>query len=280
MTDIIEAWKNHETKEFHPSLVETSFVDTRRKDFNPKFSDPVLAGQVYALFTFIPSKGATPDERGTYGMIKSRGNFQTLEDANKWAETLVKSNAYMNVATGYVGEFYPVTADISKWCNNIQTVDVDQHVKESVSNHIKNVRKAENSELKTLKDRRKKLVDISDQAQKENKTTLEIEGEDEFYTTLRTKKAQLSWTYLELIRRLKQVADSWVVTSKEISEFDEKSQHFSQEFYQRFVEARDAVGIRDMSDQDQNFIKYMNEDIDVQYVIDINDAKYKVEKVD
>ena len=45
--------------------------------------DPQIPSQNIGLFSFIPSKGCTPDKQGCFGVLKLRGNFPTREVADK-----------------------------------------------------------------------------------------------------------------------------------------------------------------------------------------------------
>src|SRR3990170_4868194 len=47
------------------------------------YKDPQYKDQVYCLHSFYPSKGATPDKDGVYGMFKCRGTFSNEMEMNQ-----------------------------------------------------------------------------------------------------------------------------------------------------------------------------------------------------
>ena len=79
--------------------------------------DPPFKDQKYFLISFVPSKGATPDEQGIFGFAKVRGVFSDVEDADDRAEHLIKSvDSYHKIFHGYIGRPFPLTlsSDFSK----------------------------------------------------------------------------------------------------------------------------------------------------------------------
>jgi hypothetical protein len=60
--------------------------------FDRLYADPTIPNQNICLHSFVPAKGASPDQDGVYGMIKIRGVFATEDEANQRAEFLIKNN--------------------------------------------------------------------------------------------------------------------------------------------------------------------------------------------
>ena len=56
-----------------------------------RYADPVESMQRIGLFSFVPAKGATPNEKGVYGFAKLRGNYPTDQEANERAEYLIRN---------------------------------------------------------------------------------------------------------------------------------------------------------------------------------------------
>ena len=96
------------------------------------------------------------------------------------------------------------------------------------------------------------------------KDTTKKEADDpyELYTTLRVKKAQISWTYLETKKKLDEMKDIIIKTRGEIDELDAKSDDYKKTYYEKYMEARRQSGLSDKQHED-NFIKFMVEDADL-----------------
>ena len=69
------------------SLNKKAFAQVDRQ-----YADPPLKGQKIVLFSFMPSKGAKPDQDGWYGMAKVRGVFGNEDEANEHAEKLIRDH--------------------------------------------------------------------------------------------------------------------------------------------------------------------------------------------
>ena len=73
-------------KELNTNSFVKNFPQVERR-----YTDPPIVQQKIGLFSFIPAKGATPNNEGIYGFAKLRGNFDTEKDADaqrvfrKWA---------------------------------------------------------------------------------------------------------------------------------------------------------------------------------------------------
>src|SRR5579872_6569716 len=58
-----------------PDLLNKEFVHLEYPKTMKMHVDPPINGQYWGLFSFIPSKKATPDPQGCYGVLKIRGTF-------------------------------------------------------------------------------------------------------------------------------------------------------------------------------------------------------------
>lgn len=211
------------------------------------FCDPIYLNQVFGLHSFVPSRGATPDKDGVYGMVKFRGAFTTKEEADKRAEELIKNcDSYHNIFTSYIGRPFPATVD-PKFSAERNEVDVRKKTAEVVSEDVKAKRDQERKEIEEIKQREERL--------KEDVRT--DQSPEDRYITLRVKKAQLVWTYLENTKKLREMKDIIRKTSKEIKEMDSEYPNFIQSYKDRYFQARRESGLKD---DDTSFIRYLGED--------------------
>lgn len=235
------------------ALDNTSFVDKFPK-IERRYADPVIQLQQIGLISWVPAKGAKPNEQGVYGFAKLRGNFGTELEASEKAESLIRNvDSYHQIYHTYVGRPFPLTNN-PKYVSDTTEVDIRKGTTESISNNIKNKKDEEQRITDEIKDREEMLL----------KDTTKKEEDDpyELYTTLRVKKAQISWTYLETKKKLDEMKDIIIKTRGEIDDLDAKSDDYKKTYYEKYMEARRQSGLSDKQHED-NFIKFMVEDADL-----------------
>jgi len=216
-----------------------------------KFADPLIPGQVYSLHSFVPSKGARPDDDGIYGMIKIRGTFNSEEEANDRAEELIKNHdSYHKIFHGWVGKPLPLTVK-SDWSGSIEEIDIKQKISKIVRDDIKDKRTIEKQQVKEIRDRERNL-----------KEAVEQEATDPYekYTCLRVKKAQVIWGYMEHRKKLSEMLDVFEKTLIEIQEMDSEDDDYAKRYIGRYTEAREKAGIPD-DKNDVSFMKYLNTEV-------------------
>jgi hypothetical protein len=223
-------------------------------------NDPVILGQEYGLLSFTPAKDATPNVNGVYGVFKLRGNFATLDEADQYAEKLIRNHdSYNEVHTVRVGQCIPLTKK-DELVEEVNTVDLNKEVDTIMSNDVKQKRQKEKVDMKTIQEREQELL-------KENKEILEGEYKQDpldQYIMLRVKKAQLMWTLAETRKRiLEEIIPAIRRTRKEIGDMDTQYPEFDKQYYERYVSARESVGIKE---QDKLNYSYF-----MQYLMDDND---------
>ena len=258
--DLQNKWKPEVGKppltgdEFNNAVNELN-VDTFIKKF-PKidrtYADPPIQLQTYGLFSFVPAKGATPDKDGFFGFAKLRGNFSTeLEAQQKAEELIMNTDSYHDIFHSYVGRPFPITTSI-KHALNTDEVDIRKKTTKCISESIIEKRKKEQNDIEEIKEKEKKLVEDTKQ---ENVDPYEN------YITLRVKKAQLSWTYLEHMKKIDEIKKILLKTNDDIVELDKKNPKFNDEYYEKYMKARKDAGIKDTSEDGQeSFMKFLVED--------------------
>ncbi len=244
------------------TLSVKSFVE-RFPQVERRFVDPPLMNQNIGLISFVPAKGASPNEHGVYGFAKLRGNFVSEEDAESQAERIVRNvDSYHKIFHTYVGRPFPITIS-SDYSKEVSDVEMKQEMKTAFAEDIKKKREQEQKEIEDIKNREQELLaDV--------KKTEEDAGDR--YTTLMVKRAQLSWTYLETEKKLYQMVSLIARARREIKEMDEKDAVLRQNYYNKYLQARKAANLpTDRQSMDESFMKFLVEDA----VIPAVDEEYR-----
>ena len=228
------------------------------KDFVKKFprfekfyADPKLDSQVHTLVSFFPSKGATPDSDGVFGMLKVRGTFATQDEADLRAEYLIRNvDSFHSLYHTYVGRPFPLAVN-GKYISETKEVDIKKKIVETTSEEIRKKRDEERKEIEEIKEREKEL--LADVAK------TDIDPYDR-YIELMVKKSQLTWTYNETSKKMNEMKNNIIKARQELSELRAKDEDYHTKFFDRYMEARKSSGL---PNDDNSFIKYMCEDLDL-----------------
>ena len=107
------------------------------------YADNTYKDQIYCLHSFVPSKTAVPDKDGVYGMIKFRGTFPTVDEADDRAANLIKNeDSFHTIYAGYVGKPFPLLVS-SKYSKDIKEIDIRKKAVETISEDMKSKREQE-----------------------------------------------------------------------------------------------------------------------------------------
>lgn len=263
----IERLNDEQLKEAMKDLNKTSFVE-RFPEVERRYADPQIMGQKIGLVSFIPAKGASPNSQGIYGFAKLRGNFATENEANEQAENLIRNiDSYHQIYHTYVGRPFPLTTS-SDFSKEISKVELQKQMASSISEDVKQKREKEQKDIEEIKNREKELLEDVKKAPEENK--------DDYYTTLRVKKAQLVWTYNETQKKLKQMAGSIARARYEIEQLDKTDPSLKESYYKRYMDARKQAGLSTSKvDTDTSFMKFLVEDLFIQEVENEYNLLYK-----
>ena len=74
------------------------------------------------------------------------------------------------------------------------------------------------------------------------------------------KKSQLTWTYSSTMKKMDEMKNNILKARTELTELREKDEDYHTKFFGRYMDARKQSGL---PDNDDSFIKYMCEDIDL-----------------
>jgi hypothetical protein len=230
-------------------LNNLSFIENYPK-LERRFLDPPIENQKYFLISFVPSKGATPDSQGIYGFAKVRGVYGTETEASERAEYLIRNvDSYHKIHHGFVGRPFPITLS-SDFSKEVDKVQLKKSVVESTSEDIKKKRKDEEKEIEEIQQRQKELLE----------DTKREEPSEDRYITLKSKKAQLTWTYIQTKEKLNDMITLIAKARKEIDDLDKTEPAFKETFLKKYYEAREQSGLSNSPDQ-HTFLKYLVEDV-------------------
>lgn len=244
------------------SEAEIAISELDNKAFTSKFprvdrtyADPAINLQHIGLISFVPAKGATPNENGIFGFAKLRGNYATEMEASQRAEYLIRNvDSYHQIYHTYVGRPFPITTS-SKYSAETDEIDIRKETAKTISQNVKEKKDEEQKIIQEIKEKEEKLIEESKRE--------EVDPYEE-YITLRVKKAQLIFTYLEHQRKMAEIKDIIIRTRDTVSEMDIEHPNFKDSYYQKYMEARKTAGIKESEEDSQsNFIKYMVEDVDL-----------------
>jgi hypothetical protein len=261
--DINLKWKpNQEKIELTENEVEEAMNELNNISFTSKFpkidrtyADPFLSTQNIGLISFTPAKGASPNSNGVFGFAKLRGNFASEEEANQRAEFLIRNvDSYHQIYHTYVGRPFPITAS-SKYSLEKKEIDIRKEITESISSDIKQKKIDDSQTLQEIKKREEALI--------EDTQKNEIDPYDE-YITLSVKKAQLSWTYLEHIKKIREIKEIISKTRIQINNLETNNPDFKLKYYEKYMNARKESGFKDSKEEmETTFLKYLVEDVNL-----------------
>jgi hypothetical protein len=232
-------------------LNKNNFPEVERR-----YTDPVIDLQKIGLFSFVPARGAVPNNQGIYGFAKIRGNFANENEANERAEYLIRNvDSYHQIYHTYVGRPFPLTAS-SDFSKEVTKVDIKKELSNAVNDDVKKKREKEQKEIEEIKEREKELLEDVKKDQHDEKNL------EDLYTTLKVKKAQLSWTYIETEKKVQQMAGLIAKTRREIEDLEDSHPELKTTYYQRYIDARRQAGLPVTSDTvDTSFMRYLVEDV-------------------
>lgn len=219
------------------------------------YADPALSLQNIALFSFMPAKGATPNENGLFGFAKIRGCFSTEMESNQRAEYLIKNvDSYNKIFHAYCGRPFPITVD-SKYSADVSEIDLKKDMAKTVSENIKEKKDEDRKIMQELK-------------QKEEALLADSKREDvdpyEEYITQRVKMAQISFTFLEHQKKMVELKEIILKTRVIVKKMDEQYPEFKDSYYKKYMNAREQAGIKETAEDTQsNFIKYLVREADL-----------------
>lgn len=225
------------------------------------YADPAIMNQVYGLISFIPAKGSKPNKNGVYGYAKLRGNYGSDIESNQRAEFLIRNvDSYHQIYHTFVGRPFPLTSS-SKYSAEVDEIDIKKDMTESISSDVKNKRMKEKREVEEIQQREAELLKESKKAQAGEK----VYDDFDEYITLKVKKAQLTWTYLEHKKKMAEIRQHIVRSRADIEDMDKREPDFQNQYFEKYMNARKQAGLGESQykQTEDNFMKFMVEDVEI-----------------
>jgi hypothetical protein len=223
-------------------FVELKFPRVQRFRVDP----PINQQNYYSLHSFTPSPGAQPDKDGCFGVFKIRGVFGNLQEADAWAEHLIRSvDSLHEIHIGYVGKEFPLTLD-PLYFSETHEVDMKKKMDDIERAHAKTVREKEQEDMETLKKREKELLDSSKKSPEEAKEDID------HYIALRVKCANILHVRDETLAKLEKFDQTRQETMAEIAQMDQAHPDYANDYLAKFKKSLEEVGIKDTP-----LLKYM-----------------------
>lgn len=209
--------------------------------------DPPINSQVYGLYSFIPAKGAKPDLQGAFGVIKLRGCYPTVEEAQRWAEHIVRSvDTYAVIDMTWVGKPAPVMVSNEIYRGATAEVDVRRAMDETQRAELKAKRETDLREQESIQRRHRELLaDVNEDKQPDDAET---------YTMRCVKRANALYAKENALKQLKEYDVLIERFTKELAEMDEKDPSLREGVMKRYTDALASTGIKP---ENAPLIKYM-----------------------
>lgn len=229
-------------------LVKKEFVNLKFPKVQRLNIDPPIPGnQVFCLHTFIPSSGAKPDNDGIYGLMKCRGTFHSLQDADNWCENLIRNvDSTSEITVAWPGKYFPVTT--SDKFSKVDEIDLRKQMTDVVKSDMKDKKEKEMQEINEIEQRKKFLMEKTEDIKENSLNDLEM------YTTLRTKRATLRQYQEELEKKLKEIGKLIKEHTNQINEIDDKNPKFKNQYKEKYLKSINEVGATEATNP---LMKYM-----------------------
>lgn len=208
--------------------------------------DPEINNQRFALISFVPSSGATPDSDGCFGVAKVRGVFPTVDEADEWANNLIRNfDSYAEIDFVPVGREFPVMADNMIYVRETREVDVRKILDKTTKEYLEKKREQEKQQIEEIKQRQKELQELPKEEDKES---------IDYYIKLRVKRATSLMRKDEARNVMNQCNHVIDATGVELNEVEEKHPEFAKKYLEQYETALKESGIKPA---DNPLIKYM-----------------------
>ena len=247
LTPSTPALNADELKDAKSELVNKAFVQYKfPKAQRFRVDPPINQMNYYSLHSFTPAPGAKADEDGCFGVVKFRGAFGTLEEADAWAEHLIRGvDSLHEIHIGYVGKEFPLTLD-PMYFNETHEVNLKKKMDTVAKSHLKAAQEKEKQDIDSLKKRETELLESSKQSPEDQKVSLD------HYIALKVKCANIMLVRDETLKKLETYEKTRAETMSEIEELNKQFPEYAEQVIPTFTKSLADVGIKDTP-----LLKYM-----------------------
>ena len=247
-------------------LIDINFIMSKYGRERKFRIDSTVVGQNICVVTFKPSKGAKPDKRGCFGVIKVRGNYPNTSEADKRCDVLLTEDENCDIDMPLVGKEFPLMINNELYTYSVRDVDTKQIITDTTTSLIREKEEKDEKEKKAMLDKQKQLLDGTNEDEKENTLT-----DYTLYEQLRTKKANNLYVIEKCKNNLVKCQENIENTLKEIKEIDGKFSSYKNDYIKNYIDEIKQVGI---DPKQMEIIKYMfSDDLSQEIKEEINPTK-------
>lgn len=214
------------------------------------YADPPYKNQAYALFSWLPSTGATPDKNGVYGMLKVRGTFDDESDMNKRAEFLISHcDSFHRIYHAKNGVPVPLTLK-EEFSRDVKFVRQSATDDDIIHTSVKSDEQNSEEVQKELEGRIKKI------RQEEKNGAPDLEPMEDYIQS----KVKIAFNMNAIDSMKKQLEQSYKIirtAHEHIKELENENPEFKDQFMERYNNARRTIGVTTDEDESNKQIEYM-----------------------
>lgn len=208
---------------------------------NKRYIDPPIQGQTFGLVSFIPAKGAKPNEKGFYGYVKFRGNYDNIHDCSNRIDHIIRNvDSTNHIHICRVG--MPVPLVTEGYAEEVDQIEIKQQVEKDISTNVRN---------RAMEDK-KEMEDIEDRAEALKRDVIEPDPE-ESYNAKRTKLAVLRWTLKEHLKKIDEIKELRDKCVRELVRESADNPEWEKNHLDRYMAARKKANIP----EDQDLPEFM-----------------------
>lgn len=246
---------DQQTVEAKSELINKNFVSLSYPRTLKFRVDPRIPGQAIGLVSFVPSRGATPDPDGCFGVLKLRGNFPNVEESDNWSENLIRNyDSFAEIDMVYIGKDFPLMLNNDIYTATTREIDVRKKVDDVTKSALKAKKEDEEREIKEIQERQQRLLNPSNEEEKEKS----LDDDLDYYIQLKVKKANAELVIDEADKKKAEALTVAEKTAEEISGLDEKYPSYKEQYMDKYQKALAAVG----ADMNKNpLIDYMKKQL-------------------
>jgi hypothetical protein len=139
---------DEEVKNIKKELIKIDFIMTKYARERKFRVDSQVVGQNFGIISFKPSRGAKPDKRGCFGVIKLRGNYASTAEADKRSDQLISEDDNLDIDMPFIGREFPLMLNNEVYTHSIRDVDTSKTITDSTSSLVKEKEEKDAKEAK------------------------------------------------------------------------------------------------------------------------------------
>ena len=247
-------------------LIDINFIMSKYGRERKFRNDSNVIGQSIGVITFKPSKGAKPDKRGCFGVVKVRGNYPNTSEADKRCDVLLTEDENCDIDMPLIGKEFPLMINSELYTYSVRDVDTKQIMTDTTASLMREKEEKDEKEKKAMFNKQRQLLDGSNEEERENTLT-----DYALYEQLRTKKANNLYVIEKCKNNLAKCQENIDNSLKEISEINSNFPSYKNDYINKYIEEMKQVGI---DPKQMELLKYMfSEDLSQEIKEEINPTK-------